>query len=177
LKQVLLFGLNVTYDNIVSPSSFSNEVFELLQWAIAKNRIDALLKQAREDNPGNLKLREFDELIKQKLQGQPLPTEQPNPLEEHKEELIRLLSKLPISATFQSRTSLLDGIPGADTVARDENSKRRDLNAMLTNLAGRGRLSTGEWPVVKLIANALPDAEGFEVEGELKAIQEKLAQA
>jgi hypothetical protein len=61
LERVTLFGLDVRYDNIVRAGDFSSEVFDLLKWAIANNKIAALLKQAREENPGNVKLREFAE--------------------------------------------------------------------------------------------------------------------
>jgi hypothetical protein len=63
LERVTLFGLDVKYDNIVRSGDFSSEVFDLLKWAVANNKIDALLKQAREENPGNVKLREFVESV------------------------------------------------------------------------------------------------------------------
>ncbi|MCC6456064.1 MAG: matrixin family metalloprotease [Caldilineaceae bacterium] len=63
LERVTLFGLDVKYENIVRAGDFSSEVFDLLEWAVANNKIDALLKQAREENPGNVKLREFVESI------------------------------------------------------------------------------------------------------------------
>ena len=91
-----------------------------------------------------------------------------------KAELIDELSKLAVTESYSGRTSLLDGIPGADTLNRDANIKRLDLNLIVTQLAKLGRLANGQMPVAKLIDNALPYASGFEGEGKLRAIQRQL---
>lgn len=177
LKQVALFALEEDYDNIVSSGAFRSEALDLVKWANANNKVGALLSEARNENSGNVLLRKFEEYIKQTRQAPPVLPEAPDPLKGHKEELIQILSSLPISDTFIRRSSLLDGIPSAGNIGRDENGKRSDLNLILTGLARQGKLATGEWPLVKLIGNALPEAAGLETEARLKEIQAELAQA
>ena len=91
-----------------------------------------------------------------------------------KDKLIDELSKLATTDTPHGRTSLLDGIPGVDTLARDQMIKRLDLDLIVTQLAQRGRLSNGHLPIAKLINNALIYANGYEVEGSLRELQEQL---
>ncbi len=92
-----------------------------------------------------------------------------------KGQLIDELIRLPVTESNLGRSSLLDGIPGADTLNRDANIRRLDLDLIVTQLAQRGRLANGEMAVVKLIDNALPYASGFEGEGKLRAIRQQLS--
>ena len=98
-----------------------------------------------------------------------------DPLKGLKGQVIDELSKLAVTESSLGRTSLLDGIPGADTLNRNENIRRLDLDLIVTQLAQRGRLADGQIVVAKLIDNALPYASGFEIEGKLRAIQQQLA--
>jgi len=97
-----------------------------------------------------------------------------DPLKGLKGQLVDALSRLSVTDSSLGRTSLLDGIPGADTLNRDENNRRLDLDLIVTQLAQRGRLASGQMAIAKLIDNALPYASGFEIEGRLRAIQQQL---
>lgn len=97
-----------------------------------------------------------------------------NPFESLKPDLLNELLKLSVTETALGRTTLLDGIPGADTINRDAGNRRLDLNLIVTDLAKRGRLANGQRPLVKFIANALPYAAGYEGEAKLQAIQQSL---
>ncbi len=97
-----------------------------------------------------------------------------DPLKGLKGQLVDDLSKLAVTESSLGRTSLLDGIPGADSLNRDENIRRLDLDLIVTQLAQRGRLASGQMAVAKLIDNALPYASGYEIEGKLRGIQQQL---
>ena len=153
LEQVVYFGLEVRLDNIVTQSNYDKEVTDLVMWVNDNNKVAALLQEARKENPGNVKLREFATYIQARLPGQAAPLPPSDPFKGRKAELVGLLSNLPISATFNRRTRLLDGIPGADGIERDENNKNEDLNMILSDLARRGRLANGELPIVNLYLN------------------------
>jgi hypothetical protein len=58
---------------------------------------------------------------------------------------------------------------------RSPSIRRLDLDLVITQLAQRGRLASGEMAVVRLIDNALPYAVGYESEEKLRAIQQQLA--
>lgn len=175
LEQVVFYGLDRRFDEIVASSNYDKEVNDLVLWVNDNNKVKALINKARERNRGNVELREFDGYLKKKQLGEKIDVPKLDPLKGKKSELISLLSRLPSSDTYLRRNSLLNGIPGADTINRDENSKTMDLDFILTDLAKRGPLSTGELPVVKLISNALGDyAPEFEVEQKLKDIKEEL---
>jgi hypothetical protein len=173
LEQIVYFNLGVSFDEIVPESTFDQEVGDLVVWVNKKNKVELLLNAARIENDGNLMLRGFDAYIKAKYQEQQ-PPPPIDPLKGSKDQLIDELSKLAVTNTDHGRTSLLDGIPGADTFARDAGIKRLDLDLIVTQLAQRGRLADGQMPVAKLIDNALPYARGFEGEGKLRAIQKQL---
>jgi CheY-like chemotaxis protein len=102
--------------------------------------------------------------------------EQTDLLQGMKGRLIDELSKLSISETPNGRTSLLDGIPGSNTLSRDMNIARLDLEQIITQLAKRGRMANGELSLVKLIDNAIPYAKEFEGEDKLEAIKRTLMQ-
>ena len=97
-----------------------------------------------------------------------------DPLKGLKGPVVDELSKLAVTESSLGRTSLLDGIPGADTLNRNESIRRLDLDLIVTQLAQRGRLAGGQMVVAKLIDNALPYASGYEIEGKLRAIQQQL---
>jgi len=182
LEQVVLYGLEVRLANIVSNSNFDKEVNDLVLWVNDQNKVEALLKEVRKENAGNVKLREFAAYMltrQQPVAAPPTPVApvDPNdPLKGQRGQLLDELGKLSVSESEVGRTSLLDGIPGADTLNRNPGIKRLDLDLIVTQLAKRGIMANGQSPVVKLIDNALPYASGYEGEGKLRAIQRVLAQ-
>ena len=103
LEQVVYFGLEVQFEDIVANSNFDKEVSDLVMWANGKNKVALLLKEARSENDGNIKLREFDAYIKATRQAQPVPTGQTtDPLMGCKPELIDELSKLAVTERRRS---------------------------------------------------------------------------
>ncbi|WP_437293880.1 effector-associated domain EAD1-containing protein [Sorangium sp. So ce426] len=61
LEQLVWYGLGEQLDSLTSERSLQTAVFELLKWARAQGRLDALLDQARRKNPDNPELRAFVE--------------------------------------------------------------------------------------------------------------------
>ena len=102
------------------------------------------------------------------------PVQPADPLKGLGEQLIDELSKLAVTDSSLGRSSLLDGIPGADSLNRDENIRRLDLYLIVTQLGQRGRLASGQMAITKLIDNALPYASGYEIEEKLRAIRQQL---
>ena len=51
LAQMVRFHLDENLDEIVHAASLSETVFELIGWAESRNRLDALLRAARAENP------------------------------------------------------------------------------------------------------------------------------
>jgi hypothetical protein len=71
LRQMVRFGLNENLDAIAGGDTLSDVVFSLIQWSEAQARTDELLVAARNQNPGNPKLRAFAE----RVQLAPAPAE------------------------------------------------------------------------------------------------------
>lgn len=57
LEQMVQFQLEVNLRAIVRPSSLADEALALIQWAKERNKLDALLDRACNENPGNSALR------------------------------------------------------------------------------------------------------------------------
>lgn len=90
----------------------------------------------------------------------------------HKDALLRLLAKLPVSDSHKGRSALLNGIR-TDSLDRDEGMKLLDLDLIVTQLVRLGRDHTGEVLVLTLIDNALPYAEGFEAHAQLQTLRQE----
>jgi hypothetical protein len=61
LQQVVAFKLGKNLSVIAGGSNYSEVVFNLIRWAEAHEKIDSLLIGARQMNPGNSRLRVFEE--------------------------------------------------------------------------------------------------------------------
>ena len=92
-------------------------------------------------------------------------------------ELVDLLQQVPGAADFAQRTAFLAGIPGTQALTRSQSSLRADLDSMVNGLNELGRLASGEWPLLILIDNALGYVSGFELELQMQAVRQQLAQA
>lgn len=82
MEQVVRFSLELTYGEIVrSGGTTDDEYFDVVAWANQNNKVEALLKEARRQNPGNVKLRNFETQLysQQQPPAQPAasPTVQP----------------------------------------------------------------------------------------------------
>lgn len=77
IEQMLLFQLGESLDAIVASGNMADTVFGLIQWAVARGRLQELIAGARDANPGNAELRAFAEQV---TQASPPPATQPAPL-------------------------------------------------------------------------------------------------
>lgn len=80
LEQVVYFGLGESLDALVERSPTRQMVTDLVKWANSRNKVPALLARARTDNPGNVKLRQFDEYLKAQWGASSNPAPAPAPV-------------------------------------------------------------------------------------------------
>ena len=79
MEQVAFFGLEENLDALVDRGPTRQMVIDLVKWASRNHKVPALLARARTDNPGNVKLRQFDEYLKAKWGAIPGPAPAPAP--------------------------------------------------------------------------------------------------
>lgn len=60
LERMLLFRMDVRLSLIAGTGSLSDVAFEVIRWAEAQGRLEALVRAAHAENPGSPRLREFD---------------------------------------------------------------------------------------------------------------------
>jgi hypothetical protein len=178
LEQLVYLRLEVNLNDVVADGPFRQVVFDLIKWANGQGKIESLLRAAREENPGNVLLRQFDEAISVR----PAPPQPTAPRvtkipRSQLRELVDLLQQVPGAADFAQRTAFLAGIPGTQALTRSQSSLRADLDSMVNGLNELGRLASGEWPLLILIDNALGYVSGFELELQMQALRQRLAQA
>ena len=102
------------------------------------------------------------------------PTDPPKETDPLKE-LVELLSSTSAFDTFAQRTTLLAGIP--NKLDRDEDNKYEDLLLIVNQLDKRGQMQDGNWPILKLIDNAMPRFQGYELGDKLQSLRATIAQA
>jgi endonuclease G, mitochondrial len=61
MARMVNFKLDVDLEVIAGGETFADVVFNLVRWAVAQGKIEALVTGARQQNPGNPSLRAFDE--------------------------------------------------------------------------------------------------------------------
>ncbi len=178
LEQLVYLRLEVNLNDIVADGPHRQVVFDLIKWANGQGKVEALLRAAREENPGNVLLRQFDEAISVRP-APPQPTAPPVTKIPRSQlrELVDLLQQVPGAADFAQRTAFLAGIPGAQALTRSQSSLRADLDSMVNGLNELGRLASGEWPLLILIDNALGYVSGFDLELQMQAVRRQIAQA
>lgn len=64
LRRMVRFGLNENLDAIASTGKLNDTVFELLNWAVARDKIVTLIVAARNSNPDNAALRRVAEELR-----------------------------------------------------------------------------------------------------------------
>lgn len=89
-------------------------------------------------------------------------------------ELVKLLSKISVTSSYDGRTSLLYGIPSVTGLKRKENNILEDLTLIVNQLWEMGTLASGAIPHLRLIENAKPYIEGFRLSEELEILKEKI---
>jgi len=91
-------------------------------------------------------------------------------------QLIDALLALPVTSSFAGRSAFLNGIP--DSLNRNPANARLDFDMLISQLERLGQLSSGHWPLLLLIDDALPYAQGFQhPEETLKMVRQVLAEA
>ena len=178
LEQLVYLRLEVNLNDVVADGPYRQVVFDLIKWANGQGKVEALLRAAREENPGNVLLRQFDETISVRpVPPQPTAPRVTKLSRSQLRELVDLLQQVPGAADFAQRTAFLAGIPGAQALTRSQSSLRADLDSMVNGLNELGRLASGEWPLLILIDNALGYASGFDLELQMQAVRRQIAQA
>ncbi len=87
MQRVVRLGLNKTYANIVPSGALEDEFMALVEWVNKQNKVDALLTEARKQNPGNIQLRNFEAALRGQL---PPPLALPS---EHIEKIVAFYRK------------------------------------------------------------------------------------
>lgn len=91
--------------------------------------------------------------------------------------LVRAILRIPVAATFDGRSSLLQGLPNV-ALQRSQGIAQLDLNTIVSELDRLGRLTKngGMRPVVVVLENALEYVpEGSEIAEELQEVRSLLA--
>ena len=71
------------------------------------------------------------------------------------QDLVKALYQYELTETFAGRTMLLDGLPAEIELKREPDNRKIDLMIIIGRLRQLERLPTGEWPITKLINNAI----------------------
>ena len=79
LKQMVSFELDENLDAIATGGNYSEVVFKLIGWAEEKGKEEELLNAARSSNPGNPKLKSFDEQIRNTPNNNTTPQTEKSP--------------------------------------------------------------------------------------------------
>jgi len=178
LEQLVYLRLEVDLNDIVADGPHRQVVFDLIKWANGQGKAETLLRAAREENSGNVLLRQFDDAISvRSVPPQPTAPRVTKIPRSQLRVLVDLLQLVPGATDFAQRTAFLAGIPGTQALTRIQSSLRADLDSMVNGLNELGRLASGEWPLLILIDNALGYVSGFELELQLQAVRRQIAQA
>jgi hypothetical protein len=165
IAEILLKEAELSHKQTIQPVEDELEILyvehEILSSGISKLRLAAIAPGAGKESV-RIELNEKQKLLDGK--------EREIRIYPHKNTLIEELSKLSITNSLAGRTTLLSGMQ-ADSLERDENIKRHDLDVIISQLARLGRDETGDILLVKLIDNALPYAEGFEIHEKLRSLR------
>jgi len=155
---VVFDQLGVHLNQIAEDDSYREVITRLILWVEDEGQTANLIAAVRQANAGNLRLRDFENQYKQR---RPLILLLSKKVVEPeiRRVLVDILAGLPVSESFKGRSVFLSGIPG--NLNRSEENARLDLDKIIEQLDGLGRTNTGSWPLVLLIDNALPYAEGY----------------
>ena len=178
LEQLVYLRLEVNLNDVVADGPHRQVVFDLIKWANGQGKIEGLLRAVREENSGNVLLRQFDEAIRVRPAPPQLTTPRVTKIPRNQlRELVDLLQQVPGAADYTQRSAFLAGIPGTQALTRSQSSLRADLDSVVNGLNELGRLGSGDWPLLILIDNALGYVRGFELELQMQAVRQQLAQA
>jgi len=174
LAQVVFDQFEQDLNEIGEDDSYREVITQLILWFEKKSRTLELITGTRRGNPGDSKLREFEEEYKMDYcPHAPVSALAQDP--QLRSELINTLLTLPVASTYTGRSILLTGVPG--NLNRNSDMAHLDFDLIITQLDGLGQLNSGHWPLLLLIENALPYARDFiQPEQALKRVQQILKQ-
>lgn len=180
LEQTVFFELGEKLDAIIAGGSLRDVAFQLVAWATANGKDDDLIAGLRKANPGNPVLRAFDE---SRRATQRAPTTAPagglavdatsgivalSP--QLRGQIVATLLRLPPVLSFEGRSALLTGIPWAPSLNRSPTNAWLDLEQIIDQLAGVGRLATGAFALQVFLENAASYVpEGSDVDAALRS--------
>jgi len=94
-------------------------------------------------------------------QNDPPPTVSPTIPDTLLKSLVEALTNIPMFRSAEGRDTLLIGLPNTDKLNRYPNNMHVDLMFLVEQLSQFHRLSTGKWPLLVLLDNALALVEGY----------------
>ena len=177
LKQVIFTYLGQDLDAIADDDTYCGMLVRLIAWVEAEQQTAALIQGARRVNPGDEWLQQFASDY-YKLHPVAIGGVAPAPkilTNDRRQQLVSTLLKLPVANSYLGRTSFLLGINAS--LNRVEENAQLDLESVLDQLDGLGRMGSGEWPLLMVIDNARGYAQGFAVEIDLSNLRQTLEQA
>jgi hypothetical protein len=176
LAQVVFDQLHEDLGHIAESEDYGEVLLKLIVWAEANGRT-ADLTCGRTMNPGDDLLSEFEVEYQARRHGidgsfrlPPRVLTQPQ-----RQQLVDAVLLIPASDTYDGRSAFLLGLPASPS--RIPNNARADLDTIFAQLDGLGRLDSGQWPLLLVIDNILPYAQGFEVHGIISQVKQSLEEA
>lgn len=177
LAQVVFDQLREDLGQIAGDGDYGEVLVKLIVWAEVTGRTVDLIRGARTGNPGDDLLSEFEiEYQAQHHAVRGVPGLPPRVLAPPlRQQLVDAVLLIPGSETYEGRSAYLLGLPASPS--RTPAIAQADLNTILAQLDGLGRLDSGQWPLLLVIDNILPYAKGYAVHGVISTIRQTLEQA
>ena len=177
LKQVIFNYLGQDLDAIADDDTYCGVLVRLVAWVEAEQRTTDAHPGRAQDQSGERMAARVRERIQQVASGRRRRscTCSESPHKRPSAAIGDALLRLPVADSFPGRTGFLLGISA--TFNRAEGNARLDLESVLDQLDGLGRMGSGEWPLLVLIDNARSYAQGFAVENDLNNLRRTLEQA
>jgi hypothetical protein len=176
LAQVIFDQLKEDLSPIADAETYDEVLIKLIFWAESAKRTPELIRGVRSAVPSNEWLREFEDQYWAQRPDHHNASHLTEPIHtlELRLDLVRELLRIPGVDSYNFRSTFLIGIPGALT--RDQHSAQADLNTILDQLDRLGRLTSGHYPLLLVLDNAISYVIGYELETVLKGLRERLAQ-
>jgi len=177
LAQVVFDQLREDLGQIAGDGDYGEVLVKLIVWAEVTGRTVDLIRGARTGNPGDDLLSEFEiEYQAQHHAVGGVPGLPPRVLAPPlRQQLVDAVLLIPGSETSEGRSAYLLGLPASPS--RTPAIAQADLNTILAQLDGLGRLDSGQWPLLLVIDNILPYAKGYAVHGVISTIRQTLEHA
>ena len=177
LAQVIFDQMHEDFNLLAGNGDYGEALIKLIVWAENYGRTVELIRAARKGSPGDDSLSEFE--IEYQAQrrsvdgGFELPPRVLTP--ELRQRLVAAVLQIPLSDGYDGRSAYLLGLPAPPS--RNPNDARADLNTIFSQLDGLGKLVSGQWPLLLVIDNILPYAQGYDLHRVISNIKQTLEQA